>query len=87
MYVSTQEIAGNGPKCVRCVISQNSRRKVTQRAGYRKETQKVSAEGERSNALYCMYNTLQSGQVAKKKRCLEFAGNGPKRSDGPSSQG
>jgi hypothetical protein len=39
-----------------------------QRAGYRKETQKVSAEGERSNVLYCMYNTLQSGQVAK-KRC------------------
>jgi hypothetical protein len=38
-----------------------------QRAGYRKETQKVSAEGERSNVLYCMYNTLQSGQVAKKK--------------------
>ena len=67
MYVSTQEIAGTGPKCVRCVISQNSRRKVTQRAGYRKETQKVSAEGERSNALYCMCNTLQFGQVAKKK--------------------
>jgi hypothetical protein len=38
-----------------------------QRAGYRKETQKVSAEGERSNVLYCMYNTLQSGQVAKEK--------------------
>ena len=38
-----------------------------QRAGYRKGTQKVSAEGERSNVLYCMYNTLQSGQVAKEK--------------------
>ena len=41
--------------------------KSSQRAGYRKETQKVRAEGERSNVLYCRYNTLQSGQVAKEK--------------------
>jgi hypothetical protein len=61
--------------------------KSSQRAGYRKETQKVSAEGERSNALYCMYNTLQSGQVIKKKMHRVSAGNGPKRSDGPSPQG
>jgi hypothetical protein len=67
--------------------------KSSQRAGYRKETQKVSAEGERSNVLYCMYNTLQSGQFAKKERCTvqqrcrsarqhpvqnKFAGNGPR---------
>jgi hypothetical protein len=38
-----------------------------QRAGYRRGTQKVSAEGERSNVLYCMHNTLQSAQAAKKK--------------------